>query len=173
MFFSVWKKQTDGTWRVVLDLGNSTPAAVATLNAPFQPARESLYKSSPAGMNVEQVNAGLLSAEREFLTAARAGVGQAYKNSLSDDARVHRPDVMPVVGADALRGWLEHQTRTLSGEPIKAEVARSGDLGYAYGTYEVGGATPEKGYYARVWKRDAQSRWRIVMDVVNPIPPGQ
>jgi ketosteroid isomerase-like protein len=62
---------------------------------------------------------------------------------------------------------------TLSGEPIKADVSHSGDLGYAYGSYEVGGAKPEKGYYARVWKRDAQGRWRIVMDVTNPIPPGQ
>lgn len=174
MFFSVWKKQSDGNWRVVLDLGSSTPAAVAPLDAPFRAAQQTSNKRPSAGVNVAQEDAGLLKAEREFLAAAKAGsVGQAYKIRLSDDARVHRPDAMPVVGKLALRAWLTHQTMTLGGEPIKVEVARSGDLGYAYGSYELAGVKPEKGYYARVWRRDAQGRWRIVMDVINPIPPGQ
>ncbi|HEV2668300.1 MAG TPA: tetratricopeptide repeat protein, partial [Blastocatellia bacterium] len=53
-----------------------------------------------------------------------------------------------------------------------ADVSRSGDLGYAYGRYELGGAEPQKGYFARVWKRDANGQWRIVMDIVRPLPPG-
>jgi ketosteroid isomerase-like protein len=176
MFFSVWKKQSDGNWRVVLDLGNSTPAAVAPLNAPFRAAQQTFNKR-PSGNNrvdVEKENAGLLEAEREFLAAARSGsVEQAYSSRLSDSARVHRPDVMPVVGKSALTAWLAGQTMTLGGEPIKVEVAGSGDLGYAYGSYELSGAKPEKGYYARVWARDAKGQWRIVMDVTTPIPPEQ
>src|SRR5262245_1610166 len=34
MFFSVWKKQGDGSWKVAVDLGSETPAAVVALNAP-------------------------------------------------------------------------------------------------------------------------------------------
>jgi hypothetical protein len=70
----------------------------------------------------------------------------------------------------------------LSGEPLKAEVARSNDLGYTYGRYELreGDARPdatatEKGYYVRVWKRDGAgggaSRWKIVLDTTHPLPP--
>jgi tetratricopeptide (TPR) repeat protein len=77
-----------------------------------------------------------------------------------------------VVGKDALRDWLARQTMTLGGEPIKADVSRSGDLGYAYGSYELDGAQPQKGYFARVWKRDAKGQWRIVMDTVSLLPPG-
>ena len=174
MFFSIWKKQSDGNWRVVLDVGISTPAGVAPLNAPFRAAHQTSKRRPAESVNLETETAGLLKVEREFLAAAKAGnVGQAYKSRLSDDARVHRPDVMPLVGKDALGAWLGWQTMALSGEPIKAEVARSGDLGYAYGSYELAGAKPEKGYYARVWKRDPQGRWRIVMDVTNVIPAGQ
>jgi tetratricopeptide (TPR) repeat protein len=79
---------------------------------------------------------------------------------------------MPVVGKDAAQSWLAKQTMTLSGEPIKADVSRSGDLGYAYGIYELGGTQPQKGYFARVWNRDAKGQWRIVMDTVSPLPPG-
>jgi ketosteroid isomerase-like protein len=173
MFFSVWKKQPNGNWRVVLDVGISTPAAVAPLNAPFRAAHQT-PKRTPGGVNQEQETAQLLKAERDFLATAKAGnVGQAYKTHLSYDSRIHRPDVMPVVGESALRTWLDQQTMSMTGEPIKAEVASSGDMGYAYGSYELVGSRPEKGYYARVWTRDARGRWRIIIDVTNVIPPGQ
>jgi ketosteroid isomerase-like protein len=173
IFFSVWKKQSDGNWRVALDLGADTPAAVAPLNAPFKTSYRASSKRHASGVNAEEEIAGLLKVEREFLADAQASsLGQAYQSRLSDDARVHRPGVMPVVGKDALRDWLTKQTATLSGEPIKADVSRSGDLGYAYGSYELGGAQPQKGYFARVWKRDAKGQWRIVMDTVSPLPPG-
>jgi ketosteroid isomerase-like protein len=173
IFFSVWKKQSDGSWRVALDLGANTPAAVAPLNAPFKTSYRASSKRRADGVNVEEEIAGLLKVEREFLADAQASsLGEAYQSRLSDDVRVHRPGVMPVVGKGALRGWLTKQTTTLSGEPIKADVSRSGDLGYAYGSYELGGAQPQKGYFARVWKRDEKGQWRIVMDTVSPLPPG-
>src|SRR5262249_2500026 len=128
LFFSVWKKQSDGSWRVALDLGGSTPAEVAPLNAPFQTSYSASRVRPAGGVNVEEEIAGLIKMEREFLAAAKASsLGQAYQSRLSADARAHRPGVMPIVGKDALRAWLAQQTMTLSGEPIKADVSRSGD----------------------------------------------
>src|SRR5262245_26262638 len=164
MFFSVWKIQSDGTWRVVLDLGISTPSAVAPLDAPFQAAAQRTVwePSASAGGST----ASLLEAEQEFLSAAKSGsVKQAYSTRLTDAARIHRPDTMPIVGKSTIGKWLDQQTMSLSGEPIKVDAARSGDVGYAYGSYELVGPESEKGYYARVWTRDAQKKWRIVMDV--------
>ncbi len=172
MFFSVWKKQSDGSWRVVLDMGASTPSAVAAIDAPFRAAPRSGTKPVAGRVNIEEQSAGLLSLDRKLIATAKAGsVGQAYQSYLSDDARVHRTGVMPTVGRDALRAWVTRQTMTLTaGEPIKAEVASSGDLGYVYGSYELGGAKPEKGYYARVWKRDNAGEWKIVVDTHSLIP---
>src|SRR5262245_63181773 len=99
MLFSVWKKQSDGSWRVALDLGGETPAAVAPLNAPFKSSYQSSGKGPTADVNVEEEIAGLLKVEREFLAAAKASsLGQAYRSRLSATARVHRPGVMPVAG---------------------------------------------------------------------------
>ncbi len=175
MFFSVWKKQSDGSWKVVVDLGTDTPAAVVSLNASFLTSYRSSSKRPATGVKIDEEIAGLLKMEREFLAMAKASsAGKAYESRLSDDARVHRPGAMPVVGEGALHSWVARQTMTLSGEPIRADVSLSGDLGYAYGSYELGGTKTEKGYFARVWKRDAKGQgrgqWRIVMDVVNPIP---
>jgi ketosteroid isomerase-like protein len=171
MFFSVWKKQADGSWRVVLDLGAKTPAEVVPLNAPFRSSFRPVKTRPANSVNIEREIAELLQIERDFLATAKAkNAGQAYLTRVGDDVRVHRPGVMPVTSKEGLRGWLQNQAMPLSGEPIKADVSRSGDLGYVYGSYELGGTKPEKGYYARVWKRDDSGQWRIVMDTVNPIP---
>ncbi|HEU0224770.1 MAG TPA: DUF4440 domain-containing protein [Steroidobacteraceae bacterium] len=172
MFFSVWKKQTDGSWLVVLDLGSDTPGPVVPLDTPYQTSwRQALGK--PVARDIEAATASLLAAERELLADMQSGsVGGAYAGRFADDARVHRPGLMPVAGRAALDGWLSGQSHTQTGAPLAADVARSGDLGYAYGSYETGAEQPAAGYYARVWKRDAAGAWRIVMDTVSPLPPG-
>src|SRR5262245_11431746 len=171
MFFSVWKRQADGSFKVVLDVGGDTPVAVVPMN---EPAHSSWRAAPPPASTVDGAAAReqLLAVERAFLaTAASESLGRAYGSRLSDEARVHRPDAMPVVGA-ALRDWADTQTVKSRGEPLFADVSASGDLGYAWGRYERAGDAPEAGYYARVWKRDARGDWRIVMDTVSPVPAG-
>ena len=48
-----------------------------------------------------------------------------------------------------------------------ADTARSGELGYSYGTYDLKGAQPQRGAYVRVWQRDASRKWLVVADVVQ------
>jgi len=172
MFFSVWKRQADGSFRVVLDIGTDTPDAVVPLDEPPHSSwRPGLGEA--AGVEVAGAQAQLLAVERAFLaTAAAEGLGRAYSVHLADDARLHRPGVMPVVGRAALDEWSTAQAAKLTGEALFADVARSGELGYSWGGYERPGNTPEAGYFARVWKKDAGGTWRIVMDTVSPVPAG-
>jgi len=172
MFFSVWKRQADGSFKVVLDVGGDTPAAVVPMS---EPAHSSWRAGAapPTGIDVTEAKARLLGVEREFLaTAGAKSLGRAYGSRLSDEARVHRPDAMPVVGRDALGEWANTQNVQARGEPLFADVSASGDLGYAWGSYEKSGEVPEAGYYARVWKKDARGDWHIVMDTVSPVPAG-
>ncbi|HMV50562.1 MAG TPA: nuclear transport factor 2 family protein, partial [Blastocatellia bacterium] len=157
------------TWKVVLDLGIQLNEAVAPLNAPFQVAPQ--WKVHARSGDAEKDLTALLSADRAFFANAQnRSTMEAWKALLSDDARIHRNLMMPVVGKAGLQSWIAKQTAALSGEPLKADVARSGDFGYSYGKYELKAEKVEKGYYARVWKRDAKGDWRIVFDVTNPLP---
>ena len=172
LFFSVWKKQRDGSWRVVLDLGADTPSAVASLDAPFQPAPRARCRMTARPASVEEETARLLRLERDFFSVAKTKTAaQAYAQYLAVDARIHRPGVMPAVGKDPIRVWLNQSSMTLTGEPVKADVASSTDLGYAYGSYEQHGARPEHGYYARVWQKQCDGQWKIVLETVNSVPP--
>ncbi len=172
MFFSVWKRQADGKFKVVLDVGSDTPTAVVPMDAPVQ----SSYRAaaSPAArQDVAAATSALLAIEREFLaTAESQSLGRAYGSRLSEEARVHRPGAMPVTGRVALNEWANTQEGKFRGETLEADVSRSGELGYTYGNYESTSEVPKAGYFARVWKRDPKGDWRIVMDTVSPLPAG-
>lgn len=175
LFFSVWKKQSNGDWRVVVDLGVRLQSMFAPLDAPFQPAPQ--WKTEArAGVKIEEARAVLIKTDQAFFEIAKSGkASQAWRKFLSDDARIYRQTNMPVFGKVALQTWIEQQDSTLDGKPIKSDVSNAGDLGYCYGSYELtkGDGKVEKGYYTRVWKRDAKGNWRIVFDVDNPLPADQ
>jgi ketosteroid isomerase-like protein len=169
MFFSIWKRQADGSFKVVLDIGSDTPSAVVPLDEPVHSSwRPGDRPASDAGA----AKPGLEAAERAFLSAAATeGIGRAYASALAGDARVHRPGAMPVTGT-ALAAWTAGQSAKLRGEVLASHVAASGDLAYAWGNYEALGEPVAAGYFARVWKRGADGDWRIVMDTVSPVPAG-
>lgn len=158
LFFSVWKKQANGDWRVVLDLGVPQGRAYAPLDAPYQRAPQWQAKVPPS----EDHLASLLTAEREFFALASSAA--AWQKFLHPEARVYREGRTPVRGQD----WLAQMPTPMTGEPLKADVARSGDLGYSYGKYQANGK--ENGYYARVWKRNPSGQWRIVFEVAKAVP---
>ena len=83
--------------------------------------------------------------------------------------RLYRQDSPPRVGRPAAAAVLESETARLTYHAAGAGASRSGDLGYAYGTYDAAGQAPG-GHFMRIWKRQG-GRWQIVLEVTNPIPP--
>lgn len=188
-YFSIWKRQPDGAWKVAVDVGIRTPAPDAAEHAlRFQSVRPTSFaKKASAPVNnvdLERERAALLEADREFIRAAISrGTLKAFQTHLGDEARLHRDGIFPLTKREAISSFLaQKKFMLLAGEPLKAEVAQANDLGYTYGRYElredgaqhaVATAT-EKGYYVRVWKRDGAGRaghWKIVLDTTHPLPP--
>ncbi|MGI9107761.1 MAG: YybH family protein [Pyrinomonadaceae bacterium] len=163
----------------------STPAPDAAESAlNFRPARQLPSQSPPAkkkGNKVKPENerVDLLTLDREFINAAYSrGELKAFDAYLGDEARLHRNGLFPLTTGDAVRAFLSRKTYIMQGVPMKSEVAQSNDLGYTYGHYEVRESSApsprpavEKGYYVRIWKRDATGRWKIALDTTNPLPP--
>ncbi len=176
LFFSIWKRQSGGEWRVVVDMGVRLESAFAPLDATFRAAPQ--WKTKPTGANVktEDERAALIKVDQAFFDIAKSGNAlEAWRKFLSDDARIYRQSKAPVFGKPALQAWIEQQDSTLDGKPIKSDISNAADLGYCYGSYELkrSDGKVEKGYYTRVWKRDVKGNWRIVFDVNNPLPAEQ
>jgi ketosteroid isomerase-like protein len=166
MYFSVWQKQTDGSWKVVVDMGIDTPNAVAPIDtkftaaAPIQSRRPNPMKGTP-GDDYRRLDWNL------WGSIAKGSPGKGYGSYLDKQFRVHRKGMMPATDFSTLAPLI-----TLTKfEFIDGKIASSGDLAFTYGKYStVNEPNVETGYYVHVWRRDAESKWRLVADVQNPVP---
>jgi ketosteroid isomerase-like protein len=168
-FMTIWKKQADGNWRFVLDLGVSHPEPQTEAKATFPRAATSRF----ARVDVDATRTALLNEEREFSKAsADLGAAEAFLLKADIGARVYRENKIPFVGRADVSAAMYPSSSVWTWTPAFADVSRAGDLAYSYGTYEVrdkkSGAISESGNYARVWKKLA-GMWRVVIDVANPV----
>lgn len=163
MYFSVWQKQSDGTWKVVVDMGVSPPNAVAPIDTKFT-AADSVGRRTKLtlGDDYRKLDGNLSD------LIAKTSPAAAYGSILDKQFRVHRNGLMPITDRKDLAAALV-QTRF---ELIDGKIASSGDLAFTYGKYETTNDPKgaDSGYYVHVWRRDARSRWRLVADVQNPLP---
>lgn len=167
-YASVWKRQADGSYKVVMDVGVTTPGAT-----PFAPG----FTRAPqapryAGKDTpDAATRSLREADAALTKAALGNRAAAYRGHLADGVRLHHPNALPLVGEGAVLGWLATQPPLSTGETRYAEAARSADLGYTWGAYSVpaAGSDPaQKGFYMRVWTRGRDGAWKVALDVLQP-----
>lgn len=174
-FMTVWKKQANGSWRFVLDLGISNPMP-KTDGPIFEPGSFHPIKGKIEKVDHEAARSTLLDFDREFSKASGDhGAREAFLIYAAKDVRLYRNDHFPFVGKMAAADALAPLTAEWTWKPTFAYVSISGDLGYSYGIYELkdkNGAVSERGNYARVWKK-VNGTWKLVIDVADPLPPGQ
>ncbi len=95
----------------------------------------------------------------------------------SDDALVLPPNMPAIQGKQQARGMWQGMF-TVPGfgggwKVSKVEVARSGDIGYVTGTYELsetdanGKPVIDKGKYLEVWKKQPDGSWKCIVDMFN------
>ena len=165
LYTSVWKRQRDGTFKVVLDVGTDTPRAV-TFAAGFTRAASANRFSGDYDDNTPP----LAAADGVLNSALRTGQAAAYRGRLAPGVRFHRRNRMPVVGDRDVTRWLASQPAYAAADARFSEAARSGDLGYTLGTYALGPRQKpsELGFYARIWVRERNGQWKIAMDILQP-----
>jgi ketosteroid isomerase-like protein len=168
-FVTVWKKQADGTWKFVVDLGISHPQSSGPQTL-WQPP-ESNKKTSFKEVDNATARAALLERDRNYASAQRKqALAAVFPVYAARDVRLYRKDNLPYVGVQSATEALATPKGRIKWQPIGGDVSIAGDLGYTHGTYEVTDETKnviEQGSYVRIWKK-RNGMWRIVMDVANP-----
>ncbi|HEX2642265.1 MAG TPA: nuclear transport factor 2 family protein [Thermoanaerobaculia bacterium] len=168
-FVSVWKKQKDGAWKVVFDMGSAYPppgAGTARLSDPAVPIRNNV-KPAPAKADVSTDKAALLEQDRALSKeVGTRGVAPAYEPRLTAGVRLYREGVPPVVGAAAARQALAGYP-ALSWEPLGGDVSGAGDFGYTYGKIQYG---DKPATYFHIWRKQGND-WKLLADVINLLPP--
>ena len=165
-YFTIWRRQADGSWRWLLDHGPPTREA-----APYGP--DSPVLALPAGRRSGKAKAfaSVQAAEAELAKALAADARAALPRVLAADGRVMRAGPQPAVGAAAWTPVLAAGPETIETAPLGGAASAAGDLAYTYGTarWQRGGA-PVSGHYVRIWQRRADG-WRLIVDNVIASPP--
>ncbi len=170
-FVSVWRKQKDGTWKVVLDLGSELPGPAKSEDAPeleFSFSPELVAKTSAQASPFKK----LRGRENEFAEAAKSDSTAALLAAASTAVRVHREGVFPAVGKDAAALMLSVRRGRLSTERAGGGVSVAGDLAYGYGKYTlVSPQNTERGHYLQIWRTDKYGWWQLALDYQAPLAP--
>lgn len=173
-FFSVWKRQADGKFKVVLDIGSDTSGPAEGDSPEAWRAVKIEPWTAPANVSIEKETATLREQDATLAAAiAKRGAAAAYGDVLAADFRTFDNTFAPAMDKAAVAAHLEkigaRAGRTFTVQ--HAEVAKSADVGYTWGSYLTPRATPEKGHYAHYWRKNAKGDWRLVVEIIRPDPP--
>lgn len=122
--------------------------------------------------------AAIRAAAAEWSSAGESGHAEHFVSFYTDDVVVLPPNAPAVHGRQAALG-LFNQLMAAPGfrlkfAPTKIEVARSGDVAYDVGAYELtmndaeGNPQVTKGKYLVAWKKQADSSWKAAADMFSP-----
>jgi ketosteroid isomerase-like protein len=162
MFFSVWRRQPEGGWKVIVDGGVPTRAPVP--DAAFGDDPQPLISVAIAGAATGQKALFDLEAQPLF---GQAQATSGYAALLADDARLVIGPTPPALGREAIVAQLAERELRFRWETLAAGVSRSEDLGYSYGRLHLLGAQAKApGHYVHVWMRDRGGHWRVVAELM-------
>ncbi|HEU5459023.1 MAG TPA: nuclear transport factor 2 family protein [Pyrinomonadaceae bacterium] len=167
-FVTVWKKQADGSWKWVADIGISHPQSGGPQTL-WHPTDTTANKKA-ANVDTKTLLQALLYLDRSLTSASSFhGLSEAFMAHASPEVRLYRAGSLPYIGREAAGAALEIIKGQLKSEPINGGVSRAGDLGWVHGTYGLTDETNkviERGSYVRIWKKQG-TKWQVVLDITN------
>lgn len=165
-YSTVWQKDDMGRWKVLADLGSSTYNPSENLTTLKTSSRPTVARNDLNSEARRELSALDKSYNGE-LNELKTSFDDAY---FSDEARIHRKGIPPVVGAKAIADFTDNGG-WYSFENLQSHLASSNDMALTYGTVTIttmkeGKEVVTKACYVRVWKIE-EGEWNIVLDVIN------
>lgn len=164
-FNTIWRKNSEGVWKVVVDVGvehprpTETSGEVETFLPEFPIARQ------------ESVRERFTETESSFAESLAKDAGAAILAKAGDGIRVYRRGQFPAIGKNAAGVMLSSDHGKEKRTRVGGGVRHSNDLAYSYGEYSSEHANvTERGNYFSIWQLDLSSEWRLVLDLQKRMP---
>jgi ketosteroid isomerase-like protein len=163
-YFTVWRRQDDGSWKWIFDAGTDVrdpgPAVAVDADIPTLPV--ALEAAGSAEAAIQEVRG-----VEEQIASGGAMASEALSRRLAHNARVNRPGAPAAVDRAAAVA-LVLADGGVGYRALRAEAASSGDMVFTLGEVRDQHQGVERlRYYARIWQRRPEG-WRIVFDEIVP-----
>lgn len=121
--------------------------------------------------------------EAQWSKAAQANDVEKGLTYYADDAVMMVPGMDAVQGKEAIGNSMHAMTKdpafSLAFQTTKADVSKSGDVGYTWGAYQMTATDPathkalhDHGSYVTVYRKQADGSWKAVEDIAtSAVPP--
>lgn len=166
-YFTVWKKQPNGGWKWVIDVGVIHQKTEVPKNSWQSPRSFGKIISTTATADSWR------KVENDFSASlAKNGLLKSYEKYLAEEVRLLRFGSFPLQGKKAALDFLSNKKTTIKTSILGGESIA--DFAYVYGEYEAtADGKTEKGHFVRVWKLSPKG-WQIAADIeLPPQPPPQ
>lgn len=105
-----------------------------------------------------------------------SGRNTSFLHYCADNAVLLADNHLPISGRQQIQSYLEtsdDSTYVLTWEPLFAQIAESGELGYTYGVFFLEWKEKSEknkdsyGTYTTIWEKNTEGQWRFVLDTGN------
>ncbi len=129
---------------------------------------------------VAAAESAIRAADEAWAKAAETKGLEGFMSFYAPDARALPPNEPIAVGLDAIRKSVKPMfdaSSRVTWRPTQVVAARSGEIGYAQGTYEITMKDPsakppiERGKYLEIWKKQPDNTWKCTEDMFSPDAP--
>lgn len=168
-YFTIWKRQPDGSWRWIYDGGSGASAA----DVPGPDSEPVILPTSSAGSaSPETAMAEVREAEGRLAARAASDQKLAHLAELAWDGRVYVAPRPPAIGAQAAMEALDGWPATFSFGPTEGGGASdAGDMVWTYGPAAwTRDGEERRGHYVRLWQKRERG-WALVLAQLIPAPP--
>jgi ketosteroid isomerase-like protein len=170
-YTSVWQRQADGRYRVLIDIGIEHPDAVAGIADWQTPDVAPAVRTALDPSRQQALARELREIDARLGREVERDGAAAWAKVLADDARLHLGGRLPVSGRAAALAALGPQPAVTGWTPEGAVVAVSGDFGAVYGRGQWRSAAreaPAELVYLNLWQR-RDDVWRLFVQVAHPV----
>lgn len=162
-FVSVWKKNSEGKWKVILDVGNKYLRQNKREEKLRTKQLSQRQTNEVISANAERV--GMLDTDNAFAdVAGKKGNSSAFQKFASEDVRVYRSGIFPTQGKKNGLELVKNE-KGLRCNFYAGQISGTGDLGFTYGA--AISTTSDTSNYIRIWRKE--NEWKVVLDVMIPV----
>lgn len=166
-YFTVWRKQADGSWKWIYDGGpglrelmpggaSVTPSYLPASTAGTESAKKALAEIAPL--------------ETRLALASTADARRALAALLAPEALVASSGHAGAAGQEHQAAALAARPASLQLHPLKGEASSAGDMAFTYGDARwTRDDQPRWGHYVRIWQKRTEG-WRLVVDMLLAAP---
>ncbi len=167
-YFSIWKANRRGVWKLVLDIGTPHPKPLTEPKLNFTDPRNSKFFKQISTARLKQREDMILTTDKLFASTLTKSTAIGYDTFLANDARLIFPGTEPIIGKENIHRFINQKGLNIFTEPVHADRSIGSDFAYTYGTAQITRENKITKYnYVRLWESQ-EGKWNVVVELFSP-----